>query len=125
MKPYPTWVKHRLHDHVLLQAAMPGSVRPLALVIGAKGGSHTSSMQGSPRYRYQKISQSIQRAWQLTPAEARSASALALGRSPREIAMVRAVSIHTVRTQLKRAMSKAGVHSQAALVASVYAVVGS
>jgi DNA-binding CsgD family transcriptional regulator len=82
-------------------------------------------MQGSARYRYKKISRSIQGAWDLTPAEAQSASALALGRTPCEIAMVRAVSIHTVRTQLKRAMSKAGVHSQAALVASVYSVVGS
>jgi hypothetical protein len=44
-------------------------------------------------------------------------------RNPREIAVVHAVSVHTVRTQLKRAMSKAGVHTQSALVASVYSVV--
>lgn len=50
-------------------------------------------------------------------------TALALGRNPREIAVVHAVSVHTVRTQLKRAMSKAGVHTQSALVASVYSVV--
>jgi DNA-binding CsgD family transcriptional regulator len=102
-----------------------GSSASTGLVIREKEGSHTSSMQGSSRYRYKKISQSIRRAWQLTPAEARSASALALGRTPREIAVAHAVSIHTVRTHLKRAMSKAGVHSQAALVASVYALVGS
>jgi DNA-binding CsgD family transcriptional regulator len=30
------------------------------------------------------------------------------------------LSVHTVRTHLKRAMVKAGVHSQAALVARVY-----
>jgi DNA-binding CsgD family transcriptional regulator len=64
----------------------------------------------------------LERAWQLTPAEARSVSALTKGRSPREIAAVHAISVHTVRTQLKRAMFKAGVHSQAALVASAYSI---
>ena len=64
----------------------------------------------------------LARAWRLTPAEVRSVSALALGQSPRDIAMRSAISVHTVRTQLKRAMAKAGVHSQSALVASVYSL---
>jgi DNA-binding CsgD family transcriptional regulator len=65
----------------------------------------------------------LQRAWRLTPAEARSVSALALGRAPHEIAADCAISVHTVRSQLKRAMHKAGVHSQSALVASAYRLV--
>jgi DNA-binding CsgD family transcriptional regulator len=65
----------------------------------------------------------LQRAWNLTPAEARSASGLALGQSARDIALAHALSIHTVRTQLKRAMFKAGVHSQSALVASAYSLI--
>jgi DNA-binding CsgD family transcriptional regulator len=81
-------------------------------------------MQSSARSRCARISRAIQRAWQLTPAEARSASALALDCTPREIASAHDVSIHTVRTQLKRAMAKAGVHSQTALVVSVYSIVG-
>ena len=64
----------------------------------------------------------LTRAWRLTPAEVRSVSALALGQSPRDIAARSAISVHTVRTQLKRAMAKAGVHSQSALVASVYSL---
>jgi DNA-binding CsgD family transcriptional regulator len=64
--------------------------------------------------------ESLQKAWKLTPAEARSVSALTLGHSPDQIAQEHAISIHTVRSQLKRAMSKARVHSQSALVASAY-----
>jgi DNA-binding CsgD family transcriptional regulator len=80
-------------------------------------------MRNNEQFRRTNISAAIRRAWHLTPAEARSVTALALGRNPREIAVVHAVSVHTVRTQLKRAMSKAGVHTQSALVASVYSVV--
>ena len=65
----------------------------------------------------------LRRAWRLTPAEARSVSALALGRTPHQIAADHTISVHTVRSQLKRAMHKAGVHSQSALVASAYRLV--
>src|SRR6185437_2179135 len=65
----------------------------------------------------------IRAAWCLTPAEARTVTALAAGRSTAEIAAAHDVSVHTVRTQLKRAMSKARVHTQSALVASVYSFV--
>jgi DNA-binding CsgD family transcriptional regulator len=37
-----------------------------------------------------------------------------------EIATELGLSVHTIRTQLKRAMAKADVHTQAALVATVY-----
>jgi DNA-binding CsgD family transcriptional regulator len=48
---------------------------------------------------------------------------LTLGRTPHEIAADHAISVHTVRSQLKRAMHKAGVHTQSALVASAYRLV--
>jgi DNA-binding CsgD family transcriptional regulator len=58
--------------------------------------------------------------WTLTPAEARAVDGLAAGLRPADIATEYGVSVHTIRTQLKRAMAKAGVHTQAALVARVY-----
>jgi DNA-binding CsgD family transcriptional regulator len=45
---------------------------------------------------------------------------LAAGLRPAEIAVSLGVFVHTIRTQLKRAMAKAGVHSQAALVARAF-----
>jgi len=58
--------------------------------------------------------------WRLTPAEARIVACLASGAGSKEIALLHNVSIHTVRTHLKRAMSKAGVHTQAALIAKLF-----
>lgn len=77
-------------------------------------------MRSSTSSRRLDIRPAIPRAWRLTPAEARSVSALAAGLSPHEIAAAHDISVHTVRTQLKRAMRKGGVHTQSALVASVY-----
>ena len=57
--------------------------------------------------------------WSLTAAETQIVRALAAGRKPGEIAAARGVSVHTIRTHLKRAMAKARVHSQIALVARV------
>jgi DNA-binding CsgD family transcriptional regulator len=47
---------------------------------------------------------------------------LVSGQRPLEIAGSQAVSVHTIRTHLKRAMFKAGVHSQAALVSRVFSI---
>lgn len=58
--------------------------------------------------------------WALTSAEARVVQSLAMGLRPSEIAASLGLSVHTIRTQLKRAMVKAAVHSQAALVAHLY-----
>jgi len=58
--------------------------------------------------------------WGLTRAEERTLQGLVAGLRPSEIAAAQRVSVHTVRTHLKRVMVKAGVHSQAALVARVY-----
>lgn len=58
--------------------------------------------------------------WALTAAEARVVRRLIEGLSPSEIAAALGLSVHTIRTHLKRAMVKAAVHSQAALVAGAY-----
>jgi DNA-binding CsgD family transcriptional regulator/PAS domain-containing protein len=51
----------------------------------------------------------------LTPAEARTALLVAEGRAPKDVAEKLGVSIHTVRTVLKRVFAKMGVERQAAL----------
>jgi len=52
----------------------------------------------------------------LTAAECRVAAEIAEGRKPTEIARQLGLSVHTVRSHLKRIFVKAGVHSQAGLV---------
>lgn len=52
----------------------------------------------------------------LTHAEAEIALSLVYGLTPREIASKRRVSIHTIRNQLKSAMSKTGSRRQSDLV---------
>jgi len=54
-------------------------------------------------------------AWRLTETEALVAADVALGRAPRTIAQDRGVSLHTVRTQLKRVLAKSGCHRQVEL----------
>ena len=56
----------------------------------------------------------------LTHAEWRAVQGLAKGKRAADIAAAQGVSVHTVRTHLKRAMAKVGVHSQIALVARVF-----
>ncbi|HEY0801615.1 MAG TPA: helix-turn-helix transcriptional regulator [Steroidobacteraceae bacterium] len=58
--------------------------------------------------------------WSLTDAESRVIQQLATGLRTSEIALRLGVSVHTIRTHVKRAMAKAGAHSQAALVAFLY-----
>ncbi len=60
-------------------------------------------------------------AWALTESEARAAKFLATGLATAQIARALGLSVHTVRTQLKSAMAKAGVHTQVALVVRLYA----
>lgn len=58
----------------------------------------------------------------LTPAEAKVTLALARGIKPKAIAHEHGVALSTVRSQLKSAMSKAGVRSQADLMTRLAAV---
>jgi len=52
------------------------------------------------------------RAWRLTEAESQIAGDVARGRAVQMIAQDRGVSVHTVRTQLKRVLAKSGCHRQ-------------
>jgi DNA-binding CsgD family transcriptional regulator len=65
------------------------------------------------------VRQALQGLFQLTTAEAKLAESLYEGRSLNEIADANAVSIHTVRNQLKSALSKTDTRRQGELVALV------
>ena len=58
-------------------------------------------------------------AWRLTETEALVAADVALGHAPRMIALHRGVSVHTVRTQLKRVLAKSGCHRQVELAVRI------
>lgn len=58
----------------------------------------------------------LQSIYALTPAEVRLAEQLLLGRRPAEAAEALGVTIHTVRTYLKRLYHKVGARTQATLV---------
>lgn len=57
--------------------------------------------------------------YKFTPAELRLAEAILDGKRPEEAAKALEVTIHTVRTYLKRLYHKLGVHSQSALVCAM------
>ncbi|MCH8552482.1 MAG: helix-turn-helix transcriptional regulator [Natronospirillum sp.] len=61
----------------------------------------------------------VARLFGLTEAEARAAAGVSLGADPKDLAERHEVSLHTVRTQLKSAMQKMGVHRQAELATRV------
>ncbi|WP_428488262.1 hypothetical protein [Rhodopila sp.] len=56
-----------------------------------------------------------------SPAEADVAAALASGRAPKEIAVDRATSVHTVRAQIHRLLETTGSHRIAELVGVIHA----
>jgi DNA-binding CsgD family transcriptional regulator len=55
----------------------------------------------------------------LTPAEARVTGQLALGRSVEEIAAQASISVETVRTHIKRTLSKTGTERQGELISLI------
>jgi DNA-binding CsgD family transcriptional regulator len=69
----------------------------------------------SPRPRAERVRDALG----LSRAEARVVAALAAGLPLRAIAEQRQLSIHTVRDHVKRALSKTGLRSQAALIRAV------
>lgn len=86
---------------------------------GQCSGSHVG-MKQSRSARARRVQSRTPGVWKLTKAEARVVESLAQGRRPMDIAADLRLSVHTIRTQLKRAMAKAGVHAQSALVAMFY-----
>jgi DNA-binding CsgD family transcriptional regulator len=71
---------------------------------------------GHPRQRRR---QRLLETWKLTAAELRLAEAMLDGKRPAAAAESLGVTIHTVRTYLKRLYRKLGVHSQATLVCAL------
>jgi DNA-binding CsgD family transcriptional regulator len=67
---------------------------------------------------------SVPTGWRLTAAEVRVVHYLAAGLTPTRIAHALGRSVHTIRTHLKRAIAKAGVNTQVALVARLYTANG-
>ncbi len=67
---------------------------------------------GDPEDRPDLPEQTVARLFDLTAAEARLASAIAMGETPREYAERQEISENTVRWTLKRIQSKLGVHRQ-------------
>lgn len=70
---------------------------------------------GLPQQRSTRVAV-FREKFNLTVAECRVAAEVAEGSTPTQIALRLVLSVHTVRSHLKRIYVKVGVHSQAALV---------
>ncbi len=81
---------------------------PLALLIAIK-----------PEHRSSSVEEQLQQGLRLSKAEAVVSVMLAGGRSAREIALERNVSVFTVRNQIKAALSKSGCRRQSELVGKI------
>jgi DNA-binding CsgD family transcriptional regulator len=57
--------------------------------------------------------------FRLTPAECRIVQDIAAGSSPNEVARIRALSLHTVRTHLRSVMAKIGVANRTGLLGAL------
>lgn len=73
----------------------------------------------TPAVEKPSVTSALMQRHHLTLAEAEVALDLAGGSTPREVAEVRARSVHTVRAQIKAAMSKMGVRRQADMLLAV------
>lgn len=73
----------------------------------------------APREASKDVTPTLMSRFGLTPREARIAIHIAGGLTPREIAEMDRVSIHTVRAQLRSVMSKLDVRRQADMVRSI------
>lgn len=96
---------------------------PLVGAVVRTFGSHrVSTCNREPRVANKKKTEAAQiidqvfAAYALTPAEIRTTRYLCDGYSVAEITQELNVSVHTVRTHLKRAFSKTDTHSQEELV---------
>ncbi len=67
---------------------------------------------GDPERRPEPASETIARLFDLTPAEARVAAAVAGGETPREYAERQNLKLNTVRWTLKQVQSKLGTRRQ-------------
>lgn len=75
-----------------------------------------------PEHGVENSRECLLAAYRFTRAEMRLVEQLLAGRTPVEAAQTLGVTIHTVRTYLKRLFQKVGVKSQATLVRRLYQV---
>lgn len=109
--PYTSWV--------MIQHRSPCLNRSRCCSVGWGDCMTNEILRGTLAMRRRNIGAAFRRSCGFTPAEWRAVQGLASGLRPAEIADLLGLSVHTIRTQLKRAMCKARVHSQAALVVRV------
>lgn len=93
---------------------------PFGTLIGLNESAFILAM--TPTNHQQGIEVLLNQHFGLTLAEARVANAISLGLSPRDIAERDAVSVHTVRSQVKAAMAKTDSNRQVQLAAKVMAL---
>lgn len=119
-------------DRVVVRVAMPGRQKPLLVcllalrpdaTLCAFGGTPLAMLVIHDPNRPARIDPfGLAAAFELTPAEARVAVALAEGSSPKEIARQLGVSFNTVRTQVQAVHAKFGVSRTTELVALIHSV---
>jgi DNA-binding CsgD family transcriptional regulator len=86
---------------------------------GADARVSTALFITDPAGALPSLAAALKTIYQMTPAEASLAEALASGRTLKEIAAERGVTMNTVRTQLQAVTSKVGVKRQADLVRAI------
>lgn len=74
---------------------------------------------GRPGLARERRRERLTESWAFTPAELRLAEVILDGLPPEAAAAALGVTIHTVRTYLKRLYRRVGVHSQATLVCAL------
>jgi DNA-binding CsgD family transcriptional regulator len=89
------------------------------LTNGRPETSYVGLLLAQPGHRREQRRQRLLESWDLTAAELRLAEAMLDGKRPSAAAESLGVTIHTVRTYLKRLYRKLGVHSQATLVCAL------
>ena len=112
-----------------IHLATPSPSTPLAFVLprtGAAGGRRTEAVVvvPPPNEGGELVKKWLRTTHGLSRAEADVAVEVAAGHELRDIAESRQVALGTVRNQVKRAMSKMGVHRRSQLVAVVVATAG-
>ncbi len=110
----------------------PSGRRPYHLFVWPlvpRGGCGPAAAQAlvlinDPDQRPPSMAVLLGRLYGLTPAEARVAAGLAAGLAPGEIAEQHAVSLHTVRSQIRQLLDKTGCRRQTQLIATLYRSLG-
>jgi DNA-binding NarL/FixJ family response regulator len=113
-------------DRAGLPEGLAGHVVPVSTEAGLTGLAGTMAwsvteaaaavmvLKGQPRT--ETLRDRLRRAFSMTEAEAAVAEGIHAGLTLNDIALLRGVTINTIRNQTKLALSKAGVHRQADLV---------